>query len=94
MCPRGACQARTLINWSARMSRKTEKSSRQTQRDSARAARLEAVARTPRRSARRRTAVIVAASVTAVGRGEVSSRGIGCGPPFCRAAVFSGAARS
>ena len=49
------------------MSRKTEKTSRQTQRDSARTARLEAVARTQRRSARRRTAVIVAASVTAVG---------------------------
>jgi Protein of unknown function (DUF3105) len=41
--------------------------SRQTKRDSARTARLEAVRRQQRRSAHRRTAVIVAASVAVVG---------------------------
>jgi len=49
------------------MSRKTDKASRQTQRDSARTARLEAVRKQQRNSARRRKAVIVAASVAVVG---------------------------
>jgi len=49
------------------MSRKTDKTSRQTQRDSARTARLEAVRKQQRDSARRRKAVIVAASVAVVG---------------------------
>jgi hypothetical protein len=49
------------------MSRKTEKTSRQTQRDSARAARLEAVRKQQQGGARRRKAVIVAASVAVVG---------------------------
>lgn len=40
---------------------------KQSKRDSARTARLEAVARTQRRSARRRTAVIVSASVAVLG---------------------------
>jgi len=48
------------------MTRRTEKLGGQTKRDSARIARLEAVAKQQRRSARRRTAVIVSASVTAV----------------------------
>lgn len=48
------------------MTRRTEKLGGQTNRDSARIARLEAVAKQQRRSARRRTAVIVSASVTAV----------------------------
>jgi hypothetical protein len=48
------------------MTRKTEKLGRQTKRDSARSARLEAVAKQQRRSARRRIAVIVGASATAV----------------------------
>jgi hypothetical protein len=48
------------------MTRKTEKFGRQTKRDSARIARLEAVAKAQRRGARRRIAVIVGASVTAV----------------------------
>jgi hypothetical protein len=49
------------------MSRKAQKTSRQTQRDSARAARLEAVSKQQRQSARRRKAIIVAASVAVVG---------------------------
>ena len=49
------------------MSRKTDKTGRQTQRDSARTARLEAVRKQQRDSARRRKAVIVAASVAVVG---------------------------
>ncbi|MEP7034920.1 MAG: DUF3105 domain-containing protein [Actinomycetota bacterium] len=48
------------------MTRKTETLDRQSKRDSARIARLEAVAKTQRRSARRRIAVTVGASVTAV----------------------------
>jgi hypothetical protein len=48
------------------MTKKTETLGRQTKRDSARIARLEAVAKAQRRSARRRIAVIVGASVTAV----------------------------
>ena len=48
------------------MTTKTETLGRQTKRDSARIARLEAVAKAQRRSARRRVAVIVGASVTAI----------------------------
>jgi len=48
------------------MSRRTEKTSRQTQRDSARTARLEAVRKQERDSARRRKGIIVAASVAVV----------------------------
>jgi Protein of unknown function (DUF3105). len=55
------------------MSRKTEKTSRQTQRDSARAARLEAVARQQRRGSRRRKAVILSASIAVVGLVGVSA---------------------
>lgn len=49
------------------MSRKTDKTSGQTQRNSARTARLEAVRKQQRDSARPRKAVIVAASVAVVG---------------------------
>ena len=48
------------------MTRKTETLGKQTKRDIARIARLEAVAKAQRRSARRRIGVIVGASVTAV----------------------------
>jgi hypothetical protein len=49
------------------MSRRAENSSRQTQRDSARAARLEAVSKQQQHGARRRKAIMVAASVAVVG---------------------------
>ena len=49
------------------MSRRTEKTSRQTQRDNARTARLELARRQQRRGSRRRKAVMVAASVTVLG---------------------------
>jgi hypothetical protein len=67
------------------MSRETEKTSRQAQRDSARTARLEAVRKQQRDGARRRKAVIVAASVAVVGLvGGVSWAVVGAsnsGPP-------------
>ena len=55
------------------MSRIPQKTSRQTQRDSARAARLEAVVRQQRRGSRRRKAVIVTASIAVVGLVGVSA---------------------
>jgi len=55
------------------MSRITEKTNRQTQRDSARAAQLEAVARQQRRGSRRRKAVILSASIAVVGLVGVSA---------------------
>ena len=48
------------------MTRKTQTLDGQTKRDSARIARLEAVAKAQRRGARRRVAVIVGASFTVV----------------------------
>jgi|GEM_PF-5216800 len=48
------------------MTRKTESLGRQTKRDSARAARLEAVAKAQAGSSRRRISIIVGASVTVV----------------------------
>ena len=69
----GGGEARTLTDWSARMSRTTEKTSRQTQRNSARTARFEAVAKQQRRGSRRHKAVLVTASIAVIGLVGVSA---------------------